>query len=98
VIVEADPKGFITMVVKGVKVVAFARFPVVEEFEGFVVVKRMEVEVDVIDQEVDVLENEVDVLDQETIAVEDVFNAELEERGFEGVDAEFKWIDFDVED
>jgi hypothetical protein len=90
VIVEADLKGFITMVVKGVKVGPFAGFPVVEEFEGFVVVKGIEVEVDVLDEEVDVLENEVDVLDQETIAVEDEFDVEFEEIGFEGVDVEFK--------
>jgi len=73
VIVEANPKGFITIVVKGVKIDAFA---IIEEFEGFVVVKGIEVE--------------VDVLDQETVVVEDKFNVEFEEIGFPGVDVEFK--------
>jgi len=76
VIVEADSKGFITTVVKGVKADAFGRFPLVEEFEDIVVVRGMEVEVDVLDKEADVLKNEVDVLDLETIPVEDKFDVE----------------------
>ena len=76
VIVEADFKGFITIVVKGVKVSPFTRLLIVEEFEGFVVVKGIEAE--------------VGVMDQETIAAEDKFDVEFEEIGFEGADVEFK--------
>jgi hypothetical protein len=102
VISEAEVKSFISIVVKGLKIDEFARFPVVEEFE---------VEVDVLDQEavaveeefeyfavVKGMELEVDVLDQEAVAVEEEFVVGFEEIGFEGVNVEFKWIEFDVKD
>jgi len=104
VIVKAEVKGFIAIVVKGLKIDEFAGLPVVEEFEVFAVVKGREVEVDVLDeevnelknevdvlyQEVDVLEDEVDVLDKETIVVEDKLDVDFEEICFEGIDVAFK--------
>jgi hypothetical protein len=44
------------------------------------------------------MELEVDVLDQEAVAVEEEFVVGFEEIGFEGVNVEFKWIEFDVKD
>jgi hypothetical protein len=58
---EAAAEASMAKVVKGIKVVELASFLVVEDFEGFTVVKGMGVEVDALDQEVNVVDNKIDV-------------------------------------